>query len=107
MRSAVFCMVCCSFVFDMVGHPMVLPYSSVVLVIAAYVFINASSDLLQLEVASVFNIFVVFFALYVVFYMCFENVCLGSNVNPNICMSLFVRTVVLLIVWLSVLLDVR
>ena len=42
MRSAVFCIVCsmCVLVYDMVGDPMVLPYSSVVLVIVVYVYSN-------------------------------------------------------------------
>ena len=49
---------------------------------------------------SAFIIFVIFLALPVVFCTCFENVYLGSNVNPNIFMSLFVGTVVLFIVFL-------
>ena len=47
---------------------------------------------------SYFSIFVVFLALSVEFCMCFENVCLESNANPDIFMSLFIESVVLLIV---------
>ena len=48
-----------------------------------------------------FSIFVVFFALSVVFWICFAKVCLGSNVRPSIFMVLSVGSVVLLIVSLS------
>ena len=47
------------------------------------------------------SISVVFFALTMVFSVCFENACLGLNVNPNIFISLFVRSVVLFIVIFS------
>ena len=44
------------------------------------------------------------FALYVPFCMCFEYVCLGSNVNPNIVMiCLWGVLCCLLLIWLSVL----
>ena len=46
---------------------------------------------------STFIIFVVFLALSVVFCMCFENVCLGSNASLNIFTSLFAGSVLLLI----------
>ena len=98
MRSAVFCMVCSLFVFvsDIMGDYIVFPYYSAVLVIVVYVFSNASFDLPQWEVVSSFIIFSG--ALSVVFCTWFENVCLGSNVNLNIFMPLFVGSVVLFIV---------
>ena len=54
MRSAVFCMVCSLFVrvSDIMGDYMVLPYSSVVPIMAVYVFSNVSFDLPQCEVVS-------------------------------------------------------
>ena len=48
-----------------------------------------------------FSIFVVFFALSVMCCMCFEEVCLGSNIRPCIFMFLFVGSVVLFIVSIS------
>ena len=75
-----------------------LPYFSVILVIAVYVYSNVSFDLPQGEVASAFSIFVVFLALSGVICTCFENVYLGSNVNPNIFMPLFMESVSLYIV---------
>ena len=65
-----------------------LPYSSVVLVMAVYVFSSVSLDSPQCVVVSAFSIFVVFFALFVVFCICFAKVCLRSNVRPSIFMVL-------------------
>ena len=50
---------------------------------------------------SAFSIFVVFFALSVVFCICFAKVCLGSNVKPSIFIVLSLGSVVLFIVSLS------
>ena len=49
IRSAVFCTVCSLFVFvsDIIGDQIVLPYSSVVLVIAVYVLSSVSLDFIQ------------------------------------------------------------
>ena len=47
---------------------------------------------------SAFSIFVAFFALSIIFCMCFAKVCLGSNVRPSIFMVLSVESVVLCIV---------
>ena len=88
IRSAVFCMVCSLFVFvsDIIGDQIVLPYSSVVLVMAVYVLSSVSLDFPQCIMVSAFSIFVVFFALSVVVCICFGKVCLGSNVRPSIFM---------------------
>ena len=51
-------------------------------------------------VVSAFNIYVIFLALSVMFCMCFENVSLWSNINPNILMSLFVESVMFLVLLL-------
>ena len=49
MHSAIFCMVCSLFVFvsDIIGDHIVLPYSSVVLVMAVYVLSSVSLDFPQ------------------------------------------------------------
>ena len=73
VRSAVFCTVCNLFVFDIICDQIVLPYSSVVLVTAVYVLISVSLEFPQCVVMSAFSIFVVFFALSVVFCMCYES----------------------------------
>ena len=62
----VFCMVCILFVFDIIGNQIVLPYSSVVLMMAVYVLGSASLYFSQCVAASTFSIFGVFFALFVV-----------------------------------------
>ena len=81
IRSAVFCTVCSLFVFvsDIIGDQIVLSYSSVVLVMAVYVLSSVSLDFPQCVVVSAFSIIVVFFALSVVFCICFAKVCLGST----------------------------
>ena len=60
-----------------------------------YLLTNVSLNFPQCVVVRAFIIFVVFFALSVLFCMCFEKVCLGSNVRPSIFMFLFVGSVVL------------
>ena len=100
IRSAVFCTVCSLFVLvsDRIGDQIVLPYSSVVLVMAVYVLSTVFLYFPQCVMVSAFSIFVVFFALSVVFCICFAKVCLGANVRPSIFMILSVGSVVLFIV---------
>ena len=73
IRSVVFCTLCSLFVFvsDIIGDQIVFSYSSVVLVMAEYVLSSVSLDLPQCVVESSFSIFVVFFALSVVYCICF------------------------------------
>ena len=59
------------FVSDIIGDQLVLPYSSVVLVMAACVLCNVSLDTPQCVVRRTFIIFVVFFAMSAV---CSESV---------------------------------
>ena len=83
IRSAVFCILFV-FVSDIIGDQIVLPYSSVVLVMALYVFNSVSLDFPPYVVVGAFSIFVAFFAFSVVFCTCFARVCQGSNVRPSI-----------------------
>ena len=69
--------------------------------IAVYVLNSASMDFPQCVVVRDFNIFVMFFALSDVFCMCFEKVCLRSNIKPSIFMFLSMGSVLLFIVSLS------
>ena len=68
---------------------------------AVYVLNSVSLDFAQCVVVRGFSIYVVFFALSVLFCMCFEKVCLESNVRLSIFMFLFVGSVLLYIVSLS------
>ena len=83
IRSTVLCTVCSFFVLvsDIISDQMVFLYSSVVLLIAVYVLSSVSLDFPQCLVGRGFSIFVVFFNLSVMFCICFEKRCLGSNVN--------------------------
>ena len=91
MRSAVFSTVCNLLVLvsDIIDDQIVLPYSSVILVMAVYMFSSISLDVLQCVQVRAFSSFVVFFVLSVMF----EKVYLGSNVRPNIFMSVLMVSV--------------
>ena len=69
IRSAVFCTVCSLFVLvsDIIGDQIMLPYSSVVLVMAVYVLSRVCLDFRRCMVVRAFTIFVVLFALSLVF----------------------------------------
>ena len=86
------------FVSDILDDQIVLPYFSVVLGMAVYELSKVSLDFPPCVVMGAFIIFVVFFALSVVFCMCSVKVRLGLNDRPSILRSLFVRSVVLFIV---------
>ena len=75
IRSAVFCAVGSLFVFmsDIIRAQIVLPYSSVVLVMAGHMLSSVSLDFTPCVVARVFSISV-FFALSVIFCMFLETV---------------------------------
>ena len=89
------------FVSDIIGDQIVLPYSSVVLVMAVYVLSNVFLHFPLCVVVGAFSLFAVFFALSVRFCMRFEKVYLGSNVRHNIFMFSFVGNVLLFIVSLN------
>ena len=99
IRNTAFCTVCSLFVFmsDIIGDQIGLPYSTVVLVMTVHVLSSVSLDFPQCVVVSAFSIFVVFFALSVVFCICFAKVCLGSNVRPSIFIVLSVGSVVFIV----------
>ena len=92
IRSAVFKTVCSLFVLlsDIIGDQMVLQYSNIVLVMAVYVLSSVFLEYSQCVVMSAFSIFVMFFALSVVFCLFFAKACPRSNVKPSIFIVLFV-----------------
>ena len=85
-------------VSDIIGDQIVLPYSSVVLVMAVYVLFSVYLNFPPRVVVRAFSIF---FVLPVRLCMYFKKVCLRSNTRPNIFMSSIVKSVVFFIVGLS------
>ena len=69
---------------DITGDQIVLPYSSVIMVIAVHVLSNATLDFPQCVVARAFNIFMTLFNL--LRFLCVLRICLGSNLSSSIFM---------------------
>lgn len=85
IRSALFCTVCILFncVSEMIGDQIVLPYSSMGLVIILYVVMRVSLLLPQLVEVRALSILIVFLALFVAFVMCVLKVSFGSRCSPR------------------------
>lgn len=79
----------------MFGDHIVLAYSILGSVVALYVVVIVSLSLPQCVVVSALRMLLLFLACEMVFWMCFENVSLGSQVSPRILGSFTVGNVVL------------